>query len=164
MALTPKGVSMLSNVTDKLSKVNPTNAMVWNTVAKEYCNTYLSSAQNAGMGPATAVPGVALCGIELIEATAVPIPTGQLTAIKMAKAFQNAFLTFLSVYQTGPPVTAPGFPGLINAFTEIMSAPTADPTSMARGICKALDEFTVAAQVIGVVPGTPPVPFAGSIS
>ena len=45
-----------------------------------------------------------------------------------------------------------------------MVAPENNPLKFPKELGKALDTFTIAAQVIGVVPGTPPVPFAGPIS
>ena len=142
---------------------NATN-MVWMKIAKEYCNTYLQGGMNAGSG-STTLPGIAATlGAECIEATAAPNPVGMLTAVKLAKAFQNCLLTYLSLFQTSPPITAPGFPQLINDFSSFMVAPDNNPLNFPKELGKALDTFTVAATVIGVVPGFPPVPFAGPLS
>lgn len=138
--------------------------MVWMKIAKEYCNTYLQTGMNAGQG-ATTLPGIAATlGMECIEATAVSTPVGMLTAVKLAKAFNNCLMTYMSLFQTSPPITAPGFPQLINDFNAFMVAPENNPLKFPKELGKALDTFTIAAQVIGVVPGTPPVPFAGPIS
>ena len=118
---------------------------------------------NAGSG-STTLPGISatLAG-ELMDATAAVTPVGMLTAVRMAKAFNNTLMQYLSLYQTTI-VTAPGMPLLINELSEIMSAPTSNPVKMAQGIGKALDNFTASAIVIGVIPGAPPVPFTGPIS
>ena len=154
MALPKKIPTMMSNVDFSPKPVN---------VAKEYCNTYLQSGMNAGSGTTT-LPGISatLAG-ELMDATAAVTPVGMLTAVRMAKAFNNTLMQYLSLYQTTI-VTAPGMPLLINELSEIMSAPTSNPVKMAQGIGKALDNFTASAIVIGVIPGAPPVPFTGPIS
>ena len=141
----------------------PVNTVWMKEVAKEYCNTYLQSGMNAGSGTTT-LPGIAATlGGELMDATAAVTPVGMLTAVRMAKAFNNTLMQYLSLYQTTI-VTAPGMPLLINELSEIMSAPTSNPVKMAQGIGKALDNFTASAIVIGVIPGAPPVPFTGPIS
>ena len=83
--------------------------------------------------------------------------------IKAAKAFNNCLMTYMSVYQTTI-VTAAGLPGLINDFIEIGSAPQASPVKFAQGFAKALDVYTKQAVVIGIIPGSPPIPFTGPIS
>ena len=159
-------MALIKKIPTLLSIPMPPSAtnMVWMKIAKEYCNTYLQAGMNAGSG-STTLPGIAATlGGECIEATAVPTPVGMLTAVKLAKAFQNCLLTYLSLFQTSPPVTVPGFPGLINDFNSFMVAPENNPLKFPKELGKALDTFTISAQVIGVVPGTPPVPFTGPIS
>ena len=159
-------MALVKKIPTLLSVPMPPDAtnMVWMKIAKEYCNTYLQGGMNAGSG-STILPGIAATlGMECIEATAVPNPVGMLTAVKLAKAFQNCFLTYMSLFQTSPPVTAPGFPQLINDFSSFMVAPDNNPLNFPKELGKALDTFTVAATVIGVVPGVPPVPFAGPLS
>ena len=159
-------MALVKKIPTLLSVPMPPDAtnMVWMKIAKEYCNTYLQGGMNAGSG-STTLPGIAATlGAECIEATAAPNPVGMLTAVKLAKAFQNCLLTYLSLFQTSPPITAPGFPQLINDFSSFMVAPDNNPLNFPKELGKALDTFTVAATVIGVVPGVPPVPFAGPLS
>ena len=159
MALPKKIPTMMSNVDFSPKPVNT----VWMDVAKEYCNTYLQSGMNAGSGTTT-LPGIAATlGGELMDATSTVTPVGMLTAVRMAKAFNNTLMQYLSLYQTTI-VTAPGMPLLINELSDIMSAPTPNPVKMGQGIGKALDNFTASAVVIGVIPGAPPVPFTGPLS
>jgi len=159
-------MALVKKIPTMLSVPMPPDAtnLVWMKIAKEYCNTYLQGGMNAGSG-STTLPGIAATlGAECIEATAAPNPVGMLTAVKLAKAFQNCLLTYLSLFQTSPPITAPGFPQLINDFSSFMVAPDNNPLNFPKELGKALDTFTVAATVIGVVPGVPPVPFAGPLS
>ena len=159
-------MALVKKIPTLLSVPMPPDAtnMVWMKIAKEYCNTYLQGGMNAGSG-STTLPGIAATlGAECIEATAAPNPVGMLTAVKLAKAFQNCLLTYLSLFQTSPPVTAPGFPQLINDFSSFMVAPDNNPLNFPKELGKALDTFTVAATVIGVIPGAPAVPFTGPLS
>ena len=159
-------MALIKKIPTLLSIPMPPSAtnMVWMKIAKEYCNTYLQAGMNAGSG-STTLPGIAATlGAECIEATAVLTPVGMLTAVKLAKAFQNCLLTYLSLFQTSPPVTVPGFPGLINDFNSFMVAPENNPLKFPKELGKALDTFTISAQVCGIIPGTPPVPFCGPIS
>ena len=159
-------MALVKKIPTMLSVPMPPDAtnMVWMKIAKEYCNTYLQGGMNAGSG-STILPGIAATlGAECIEATVAPNPVGMLTAVKLAKAFNNCLMTYMSVFQTSPPMTMPGFPGLINDFNLFMVAPENNPLKFPKELGKALDTFTIAAIVIGVVPGVPPVPFAGPLS
>ena len=155
--------SMFAEIADKMAKPNASAALVWPTVGKAYCNTYLQAGMNAGGGATTAVAGVGTLSMELIEINSGVVPSGIITAVKIAKAFNNCLMTYMSVYQTVI-VTAPGLPLLMNDIIEISSAPTASPVEYAQKICKALDAFTKTAIVTGIIPGSPPIPFTGPLS
>ena len=87
-------------------------------------------------------------------------PACALTAQKLAKAFNDCLSTLLSVFQTTI-VTAPGFAALIPELIDLFSSPTPSATLFATKFGTALNNFTSAAVIIGVVPGVPPVPFSG---
>ena len=147
------------------SSPKPVN-LFWLDVAKEFCNTYLQGTMNSAPSPGSCVlPGIApILAMDCMDATSSPTPVGMLTAVKLAKAFQACFLQYLTLYQTGPPIEMPGFPGLINDFSNCMSAPSQDPTKMMREIGKALDTYVGTATVAGVFPSAPsPIPFNGPV-
>ena len=118
---------------------------------------------NAGAGSFSAMPGASALGQELGQIYSSISPAGALTGQKMAKAFNDCLSTFISVHQTTI-VTATGLGGLIAGLIDIFSSPNPSATLFANKLAKELNTFTLSAQVIGVIPGTPPVPFAGPLS
>ena len=109
------------------------------------------------------MPGTSALGQELGDIYSGTSPAGALTGQKMAKAFNNCLGTFISVHQTTI-VTAAGLGGLIAGLIDIFSSPNPSATIFANKLAKELNTFTLSAQVIGVIPGSPPVPFTGPIS
>ena len=83
-----------------------------------------------------------------------------LTAQKIARAFNDCLSTLLTVFQTTI-VTAPGFGSLVPELIDLFSTPKPSATLFATKFATALNNFTSAAVISGVVPGTPPVPFTG---
>ena len=156
--------SITAEIMDKFSKPNKTAAAVWPTVAKAYCNTYLQAGMNAAPGGAcTGVPGVATLATDLIEIHSSLSKSYAIVAPKVAKAFDAALMTFISVYQNTI-VTTAGVPQLINDLINAAAAPVSDPTKYPRELAKALDVYTKSAIVSGIIPGSPPVPFTGPIT
>ena len=141
---------------------NPSPQLVGLNTAKAYMN-YCSTGMNAGAGSFTAMPGTSALGQELGDIYSGTSPAGALTGQKMAKAFNNCLGTFISVHQTTI-VTAAGLGGLIAGLIDIFSSPNPSATIFANKLAKELNTFTLSAQVIGVIPGSPPVPFPGPIS
>ena len=108
------------------------------------------------------MPGFSALGKDLGDILSSTSPDGSLTANKMAKAFDSCLQTYLSLYQTTI-VTASGLPGLISDMSDIFAAPIPSATLFATKFATALNTYTASATVIGVVPGTPPVPFSGPL-
>ena len=79
---------------------------------------------------------------------------------KIARAFNDCLSTLLTVFQTTI-VTAPGFGSLVPELIDLLSTPKPSATLFATKFATALNNFTSAAVISGVVPGTPPVPFTG---
>ena len=152
----------LIDIYEKGPKGNPSPQIVGLKTAKAYLN-YVTPAMNAGAGSFSAMPGASALGQELGQIYSSISPAGALTGQKMAKAFNDCLSTFISVHQTTI-VTATGLGGLIAGLIDIFSSPNPSATLFANKLAKELNTFTLSAQVIGGIPGTPPVPFAGPLS
>ena len=149
----------LINIYEKGPSGNPSPQVVGLQTAQAY-NTYCSTIMNMGGGAFSGMPGVGALGSELGNILSAVSPAGALTAQKMAKAFNDCLSTLLSVFQTTI-VTAPGFAALIPELIDLFSSPKPSATLFATKFGTALNNFTSSAIIIGVVPGTPPVPFSG---
>tara|TARA_Y100000310_G_C20485712_1_gene716768 strand:+ start:162 stop:653 length:492 start_codon:yes stop_codon:yes gene_type:complete len=152
----------LVDIYEKGKQGNPTPALVGIKTGKAYMN-YCSAAMNAGSGSFTAMPGASTLGSDLGEIFGSPNPSGQITGTKMAKAFDTCLATFLSVYQNSI-ITAAGLGALNSELMDLFSSPKQSGTMFAQGLAKALNNYTLAATVIGIIPGSPPVPFTGPLS
>ena len=152
----------LIDVYEKGPKGNPSPQIVGLKTAKAYMN-FCSAGMNAGGHPFTAMPGASALGQDLGNIYGAVNPSGAITAQKMAKAFDTCLATWLSVHQTTI-VTAPGKGGLTFELMDLLSAPKPSATLFAMALAKALNNYTLTAIVIGVVPDTPGVPFTGPIS
>ena len=144
---------------------NPDQNLVGIKTATAYLN-YCAAGQNQAGMSMTAMPGAAPLGGDLAEiySTVSPSNLGSLTATKMATAFDICLSTFLSTFQTSM-VTGP-FAAVLQTHLDIVfSKPALSATEFAGNLAMALHLATSAPaiKVIGVVPGTPPVPFAGPI-
>jgi hypothetical protein len=109
------------------------------------------------------MPGSSALGQDLGDILSKSSPAGDLTAMKMAKAYDTCLNTFLSVHQTTI-ITAPGLPGLQAELSKLFSSPKPTTTLFCMDYAKALNNYTVSAIVIGVIPDTPGIPFTGPIS
>ena len=153
----------LVDIYNKGKKGNPFPAAVGHKTGKAYVN-YVSAGINAGGGSFTSMPGGSVLGGDLAEIISkVPTASGNITAANMATAFDTCLATWLSVHQTTI-VTAPGKGGLTFELMDLLSAPKPSGTMYAMALAKALNNYTLTAIVIGVVPDTPGVPFTGPIS
>ena len=157
----PSLQSELIDVFDKGKKGNPHPSPVGIKIAKAYAN-YVSAGINAGGGAFTNMPGGSALGDDLSRILdKIPTPSGDITAANMATAFDTCLATWLSVHQTTI-VTQKG--GLHFELMDLLSAPKPSATLFAMALAKALNNYTLTAIVIGVVPDTPGIPFTGPIS
>ena len=158
----PSLQSELIDVYIKGKKGNPSPKLVATKTSQAYFN-YGSAGMNAGGQAFTAMPGSAALGQELGDILSTTSPAGNLTAMKIAKAFDTCLQTFLSVFQTTI-VTAPGLPGLQSELMDVFSSPKPTTTLFCMAYAKALNNYTLSAIVSGVIPDTPGIPFTGPIS
>jgi hypothetical protein len=147
---------------DKGPAGNPSPQLVGLDIAKAYMN-FCSTGMNVGAGSFTAMPGASALGQDLGNILGGSSPSGTLTAQKMATAFDTCLQTFLSVYQNSI-VTTAGLPLLQGELMQVFSSPAPSATLFAQSFASALNNYTLAAIVIGIIPGTPPIPFTGPIS
>ena len=147
---------------DKGPAGNRTPLLVGLDIAKAYMN-YCSTGMNAGAGSFTAMPGSSALGQDLGNILGGSSPAGALTAQKMATAFDTCLATFLSVHQNTI-ITAAGLPLLTGDLMQVFGSPAPSATLFAQSFASALNNYTLAAIVIGMIPGSPPIPFTGPIS
>jgi len=140
---------------------NPVPPLVGIKTAQAYLN-YVTPGINAGAGSTIAMPGSVALGSDLGDILSATSPAGALTAQKMAKAFDSCLQTYISLFQNSI-VTTSGLPGLISDLTDIFSKPKGVASLFATALGRALNTYTASAVVIGIIPGTPPVPFSGPI-
>ena len=153
----------LIDVYNKGKKGNPFPGAVGIKTGKAYVN-YVSAGINAGGGSFTSMPGGSVLGGDLAEIISkVPTASGNITAANMATAFEKCLSTFLSVHQTTI-VTSAGKGALQLELMELLSAPKGHASLYATALGRALNNYTLAAIVIGVIPDTPGIPFTGPIS
>ena len=112
------------------------------------------------------MPGSATLGTDLgiIYSTVSPAAQGTLTATKIANAFDLCLMTFMSTFQNSI-ITGP-FKGLLKTYLDIyLNKPALTASKFAANLAMALHLATTAPaiQVIGIIPGAPPIPFAGPI-
>ena len=161
--LLPSLQSELIDIYDPGKKGNPTADLVGINTGKAYVN-YVSAGINAGGGAFTNMAGGSALGDDLARIlNKIPTPSGDITAANLATAYDKCLATWLSVHQTTI-VTAPGKGGLTVELMDLLSAPKPSGTLYAMDLAKALNNYTLAAIVIGVVPDTPGIPFTGPIS
>jgi hypothetical protein len=144
------------------SKGNPVPTPVAMDVAKAYLN-FCSAGIDSGGSPFTAMPGSSALGQDLDAVLSKTNASGAIAAMDMAKAFDSCLQTFKTAWQTTI-VTAPGLPVLGSELVDLFSSPKASATLFAQGFAKALNNYTAAAIVSGMIPGSPPVPYTGPIS
>ena len=143
-------------------KGNPVPTPVAMDVAKAYLN-FCSAGIDSGGSPFAAMPGSSALGQDLDSVMSKTNASGAIAAMDMAKAFDSCLQTFKTGWQTTI-VTAPGLPVLGTALVDLFSSPKASATLFAEGYAKALNNYTAAAIVSGLIPGSPPVPYTGPIS
>ena len=120
---------------------------------------YLKMGQNAGGFPTSNVidtpTGLAIGGV-----FASQLPSGLMVGSQIAVHLTTMAMTYMSGQQTAPPIVPPSHTAdLMSLFQEF-------PPDMkfAKDLSEILDKWTKTWTVIGLIPGTPPVPFAGPLS
>ena len=154
----------LTSIYEKGKAGNPSPAAVGMRTAGAYLQ-YCSGGQNAAGLPFLAMPGSAKLGQDLANIYIKKSPSGAITAQKMATAFDACLATFMSQFQNT--IISTPFKGLLYTYLNIyLNKPANSASEYAKNLAMALHLATTAPaiQVIGVVPGTPPVPFAGPIT
>ena len=124
---------------------NPDPMTPGKKIAKAFKN-YLKMGMNAGGFPTSNVVDAA-AGLGIGGVFAQQLPT-------MA-------LTYMSGQQIGPPIAPPThMPGLMKLF----SGPMPTGMNFAKELADVLDTWTKTWVVAGLIPGAPPIPFAGPLS
>ena len=141
---------------------NPSGKLVGLDISKAYMN-YISAGMNAAGFPFSAMPGTSALGSSLGDILDKSSKTHATTAQKMATEFDSCLQTFLSVNQTTI-VTTAGLPGLITELIDLLGKNNDSATKFCQGFATAVNNHAMSATVIGLIPGTPPIPFTGPIS
>ena len=128
-------------------------------IAKAFKN-YLMMGMNAGGFPASNVVD-APTGMTIGGVFAQQLPVGAAIGSQIATALTTMALTYLSGQQIGPPIAPPThMPGLMKLF----SGPMPTGMNFAKELADVLDTWTKTWVVAGLIPGAPPIPFAGPLS
>jgi hypothetical protein len=159
--LMPTLQSELIGIYEKGPARNPAPPLVAIKTATAYLN-FVTPGVNAGAGSTIAMPGSIALGSDLTDILSATSPSGAMTAQKMAKAFDSCLQTYISLFQNSI-ITAAGLSGLISDLTDLLSAPSPSASLFATKFATALNTYTSSATVIGIIPGTPPIPFSGPI-
>ena len=150
----------LIDIYEKGKKGNASPKLVAIKTAKAYLN-YISSGINAGGGSFTGMFGSSALGQDLGNILSSTWPDSDFTASMIAQAFDTCLNTFLSVHQTTI-TTEPA--GLKTNLQRLLKSPNPSTTLFCMDFSNYLHTYTLSAQVIGVVPDTPGIPFTGPIS
>ena len=153
----------LKNIYEKGKKGNAFPGGVGHKTAKEYLK-YMQDAQNTMGLPFQAMTGASVLGGDLAQIYSAKSLSGEATARKMADAFDKCIATLLTQHQTT--IVSSAFKALAYTYFNIyLNKPARSASEYAKNLAMGLHLATTAPaiQVIGVVPGTPPVPFAGPI-
>ena len=140
---------------------NPSPEIVGIKTAQAYLK-YVSAGIDMGGGTFVSMLGISKLGTKLgdIFSTSNGISATQGYAI--ARAFNSCLHTFKTNYQIAIS-TAPGFPTMLNGMAKLLSTPNSSSTSFAQKFANYLSAYTSTAIITGLIPGTPPIPFAGPI-
>ena len=158
----PSLQSELVDIFNKGKKGNPDPNIVGIKIGKAYMN-YVSAGINAGGGAFTGMSGASQLGTDLGDLLAKSPNMGPSHAATFSMRVNTCLSTFLSVHQTTI-ITAAGTSALFSELNDIYSKPKGHASLYAMALGRALNNFTLAAVVIGVIPDTPGIPFTGPIS
>ena len=152
----------LIDVYSKGKKGNPEPTLVGLKTGTAYFN-YVSAGMNAAGFPFTSMPGTVDLQDGIGDLLKKKGQIGTAFAASFSMKVNDCLMTFLSVNQTSI-ITAAGTSALYTELNDIYSKPKGHPSLYAMALGRALNNFTLAAVVIGIVPDTPGVPFTGPIS
>ena len=152
----------LVDVYNKGKKGNPEPTLVGLKTGTAYAN-YVSAGMNAAGFPFTSMPGTQALQDGIGDLLKKKGQMGTSFAASLSMKFNDCLSTFLSVHQTTI-ITAAGTSALFTELNKIFSSPKGHASLFATALGRALHNFTLSATVIGVVPDTPGIPFAGPIS
>ena len=158
----PSLQSELVDIFNKGKKGNPDPNLVGIKIGKAYMN-YVSAGINAGGGAFTGMSGASQLGTDLGDLVAKNPNQGPSHAATFSMRVNTCLSTFLSVHQTTI-ITAAGTSALFSELNDIYSKTKGNASLYAMALGRALNNFTLAAVVIGVIPDTPGIPFTGPIS
>ena len=151
--------TMMMELAGTFAASNPTPIKPGQDIAKAFAN-YLKMGMNAGGFPTSNVVDAA-AGVGIGGVFAQQLPVGAAIGTQIATQLTTMALTYLSGQQIGPPVTAPThLPGLIKLF----SGPQPTGMNFAKEMADILDTWAKTWVVAGLIPGAPPIPFAGPLS
>ena len=150
---------MMMELAGTFASTNPDPMKPGKDIAKAFAN-YLKMGMNAGGFPTSNVvdapTGMAIGGV-----FASQLPVGAAIGSQIATALTTMALTYLSGQQIGPPIAPPThMPGLMKLF----SGPMPTGMNFAKELADVLDTWTKTWVVVGLIPGAPPIPFAGPLS
>ena len=150
---------MMMELAGTFASTNPDPMKPGKDIAKAFAN-YLKMGMNAGGFPTSNVvdapTGMAIGGV-----FASQLPVGAAIGSQIATALTTMALTYLSGQQIGPPIAPPThMPGLMKLF----SGPMPTGMNFAKELADVLDKWTKTWTVAGLIPGAPPIPFAGPLS
>ena len=147
---------------NRLMKHNRRNK--WDKIIKSFVKDYLLNAQNTGGFSATSVPQGTTAGQNIARIMKKTRKQGALVPIKLAKEISTTLMSsFQSVNQTVI-ITAAGMSALQKDLNDMMKDPTKNKSKMAQKLVKALDTYAKSCTVNGIIPGSPPIPFAGPLT
>ena len=165
MALAKKKLeSGLKSVYEKGKKGNAFPGAVGHKTAKEYMK-YMQDAQNVFGLPFQGMTGASVLGGDLAQIYSRESLSGEETARKMATAFDKCIATLLTQHQTT--IVSVAFKPLAYTYLNIyLNKPAKTASEFAKNLAMALHLATTAPAIIvsGIIPGAPPVPFAGPIT
>ena len=141
---------------------NPEPTLVGLKTGTAYFN-YVSAGMNAAGFPFTSMPGTVDLQDGIGNLLKKKGQMGTSFAASLSMKFNDCLMTFLSVNQTSI-ITAAGTSALFQELNKLFSKPKGHASLFATALGRALHNFTLSATVIGVVPDTPGIPFAGPIS
>ena len=151
--------TMMMEIAGVFAASNPSPLKPGQDIAKAFAN-YLKLGMNAGGFPTTNVVDAA-AGVGIGGVFAQQLPVGAAIGSQIATQLTTMALTYMSGQQIGPPVTAPThLPGLIKLF----SGPQPTGMNFAKEMADILDTWAKTWVVAGLIPGAPPIPFAGPLS
>jgi hypothetical protein len=158
----PSLQSELIDVYSKGKTGNPEPTLVGLKTGTAYFN-YVSAGMNAAGFPFTSMPGTVDLQDGIGNLLKKKGQMGTSFAASLSMKFNDCLMTFLSVNQTSI-ITAAGTSALFQELNKLFSKPKGHASLFATALGRALHNFTLSATVIGVVPDTPGIPFAGPIS